>query len=120
MPTDSGPIDCPDCGGTGRLPPRDVLVEWRLRAIEKAHIDRVDESSQGVRWLAFELRRSRAALLQILALSHELSAEDGFAKRIQFLANDALGVYEPETGERPARPEASESREGPEDHHHGE
>src|SRR5881628_418404 len=48
MPTDSGPIDCPDCGGTGRLPPRDVLVEWRLRAIEKAHVDRVDESSQGV------------------------------------------------------------------------
>lgn len=88
-------MTCPDCGGSGALPSHDVLVEWRLRALEKDHADRRDESAQGVRWLAFELRRSRAALLQILALSHELGDEEPLATRIRFLANDALGVYEP-------------------------
>jgi hypothetical protein len=72
-----------------------VLVEWRIRAIEKAHGDRRDEPAQDVRWLAFELRRSRAALLQVLALSHELDDGDPLVKRIRFLTNDALGVYEP-------------------------
>jgi hypothetical protein len=96
VPTEAGPAACPDCGGTGVLPPHDVLVEWRLRAIEKAHADKRDESAQDVRWLAFELRRSRAALLQVLALSHDLSEGDPLAQRIRFLANDALGVYQPE------------------------
>jgi hypothetical protein len=93
VPTDAGPAACPDCGGTGVLPPQDVLVEWRLRAIEKAHGDQRTESAQDVRWLAFELRRSRAALLQVLALSHDLGDDEPLATRIRFLANDALGVY---------------------------
>ena len=95
VPTESGPAACPDCGGTGVLPPHDVLVEWRLRAIEKAHGEQRSESAQDVRWLAFELRRCRAALLQVLALSHDLNEDDPLARRIRFLANDALGVYEP-------------------------
>jgi hypothetical protein len=78
-----------------------VLVEWRIRAVETAHGDRRDESAQDVRWLAFELRRSRAALLQVLALSHELD-DTALAQRIRFLANDALGVYEPTVGPAPA------------------
>jgi len=94
VPTDYGPIACPDCGGIGDLPPRDVLVEWRLRAIEKVHGER-GESAQDVRWLAFELRRARATLLQVLALSQDIGDSDPLVKRIRFLANEALGIYEP-------------------------
>lgn len=95
VPTDLGSLACPDCGGTGVLPPHDVLVEWRLRAIEKAHGEPPGETAQDVRWLAFELRRSRAALVQVLALGHDLSDEDPIARRIRFVANEALGVYQP-------------------------
>jgi len=86
---------CPDCGGAGALPPRDVLTEWRLRAIEKAYLSSETEPARDVAWLAFELRRSRDALVQILALSQEGLEPDATAKRIRYLANDALGVYEP-------------------------
>jgi len=94
LPTDYGPIACPDCGGAGDLPRRDALVEWRLRAIEEAHGER-SESAQDVRWLAFELRRARSTLLQVLALSQDIGDGDPLVQRIRFLANDALGIYEP-------------------------
>jgi len=85
---------CPDCGGTGSLPPRDVLVEWRLRAIEKSYAQAQSQASVDVGWLAFELRRSREALLKIMALAQD-DAGSAELKRIRFVANDALGVYDP-------------------------
>jgi len=89
-----GLVACPDCGGTGSLPPRDVLVEWRLRAIEKSYSQIQSEASPDVAWLAFELRRARDALLKIMALAQD-DAGTAELKRIRFSANDALGVYEP-------------------------
>jgi len=77
------------------LPPRDVLVEWRLRAVEKAYARTQNEASSDVAWLAFELRRAREVLLKIMALAQD-DAGAAELKRIRFLANDALGVYEPQ------------------------
>src|SRR5690606_31753778 len=34
--TDYGVVDCPDCGGAGTLPPRNVRIEWRAADIERA------------------------------------------------------------------------------------
>jgi len=88
---------CPDCGGSGALPPRDTLVEWRLRAIERAYLPGEGATAQDVAWLAFELRRARQALTQILALSQEFgqdrAADERLALRLRFLGNDALGLY---------------------------
>ena len=84
---------CPDCGGTGSLPPRDVLVEWRLRAIEKSYTQSQSEASSDVAWLAFELRQARDALVKIMALAQD-EARVADLRRIRFWANDALGVYE--------------------------
>ena len=88
---------CPDCGGAGALPPRDTLVEWRLRAIERAYLPSDSGTAQDVAWLAFELRRARQALTQMLALSQEFgqdrAADERLALRLRFLGNDALGLY---------------------------
>jgi hypothetical protein len=93
--TEAGLGPCPDCGGTGLLPPRHVLVEWRMAAIEKRYASSESEAAADVAWLAFELRRARQALTKILALAQE-EPLDTQAKQIRFTANEALGVYEPE------------------------
>ncbi|MEP7052514.1 MAG: hypothetical protein ABJB12_19260 [Pseudomonadota bacterium] len=92
--TEMGVQACPDCGGTGSLPPRDVLVEWRLRAIEKSYVQTQNQASFDVGWLAFELRRARDVLFKVMALAQD-DAGSAELKRIRFLANDALGVYDP-------------------------
>ena len=71
VPTDEGPVACPDCGGAGMLPHHDTLVEWRLREIERAHGSRDDEVAKDIKWLAYELRRSREALTDLLALTDD-------------------------------------------------
>jgi hypothetical protein len=93
LPTDQGPMACPDCGGSGVLPRPDTHVEWRLREAERTFGVGSEESAQAVRWLAFELRRARAALMEVLALSGELpdSAE---LVRLRFSANRALSLYD--------------------------
>jgi len=63
------------CGGEGALPARDTLVEWRLRAIERAYLPGDSATAQDVAWLAFELRRARQALTQMLALSQEFGQD---------------------------------------------
>jgi hypothetical protein len=95
IPAEIGPTTCPDCGGTDTLPTRDVLIDWRIAEIERVHAKASDEVSPHVRWLAFELRRSRQALVQVFALSQELEEQNPIAQRIRFVANDALGLYEP-------------------------
>jgi hypothetical protein len=98
LPAEVGPVPCPDCGGAGTLPTRDVLVEWRIAEIERVHGGGADEVSPHVRWLAFELRRARRALVQVIALSQELEDTHPIAQRIRFVTNDALGLYEPLPG----------------------
>jgi hypothetical protein len=98
-----GAARCPDCGGTGTLPGRDVLVEWRVTQIERVHGGKSDEVSGHIRWLAFELRKARQALNQVIALSAELDEEHAIAQRIRFVANDALGLYQPVEGEKSAK-----------------
>jgi hypothetical protein len=92
--TGTGPADCPDCGGSGVLPPRGVLVEWRARDVERAHAKGDDETAMHVRWLLAELRNARRALNEIIALAHDVDDEDRIAQRIRFVANRALGTYE--------------------------
>jgi hypothetical protein len=95
VPTDAGPVACPDCGGAGVLPTNNVLVEWRAAAIERAHGSGQGQDAQiaqDVRWLAFELRRARLALTKMLALAEELG-EDAAAQQLRFIANEALGLY---------------------------
>src|SRR5690348_13013715 len=91
--TETGPSPCPDCGGDGRMPHGDTLVEWRLRALEQTYGQAGDELAKDLNWLAFELRRARAALTEIITLAND--AEDPVAlTRLRFVANRALGLYE--------------------------
>jgi hypothetical protein len=93
VPTDFGPVDCPDCGGAGFLPARSVLVEWRSRDIERALAAGRSPDAQDVQWLLSELRGARAALTEIIALAHDVSDPDAISMRIRFAANRALGLY---------------------------
>jgi hypothetical protein len=97
VPTDHGPADCPDCGGAGLLPPAETLIEWRLREIERAHELRHDDTAKDVRWLAFELRRARDALTELLTLADEL--DHPIRARMHSIANRAIGFYEIEPEE---------------------
>jgi hypothetical protein len=92
VPTDAGPVACPDCGGAGVLPTNNVLVEWRAGAVERAHGGGQDQIAQDVRWLVFELRRSRLALTKVLALADDLGDTQA-AQQLRFIANEALGLY---------------------------
>jgi len=94
-----GSAACPDCGGAGTLPPQNVLADWRISAIEKHYNGDSSQAAQDVGWLAFELRRTRHALMQVLALAQDAAQDSAVAQRIQFLANDALGVYRPENSD---------------------
>jgi hypothetical protein len=98
----AGPSDCPDCGGSGILPSRGVLVEWRARDVERAHARGDDEAAVHVRWLLAELRNARRALNEIIALAHDVDDDDRIAQRIRFVANRALGTYEIVTEPRDA------------------
>jgi hypothetical protein len=93
FPTDAGLIACPDCGGSGMLPSPSTRVEWRLREIERVFGAGPEEEPQAVRWLAFELRRAREALTEILALSEDLPDVQE-RSRLRFVANDALKLYD--------------------------
>jgi hypothetical protein len=93
IPTDDGPVPCPDCGGAGTLPRADTLIEWRLREIEQVHAPEGAETAKDLHWLAFELRRARAALTELLTLTDELE-ETAVRSRMRFVANQALSLYE--------------------------
>jgi hypothetical protein len=93
-PTDYGIVDCPDCGGGGYLPTKNVLVDWLARDIERAVEKGRTPEPTDVRWLLGELRLARAALTEIIALAHDAQDPDDIALRIRFAANRALGVYD--------------------------
>lgn len=95
-PSESGPLTCADCAGLGKLPSGLVRTEWRLRELERVYRDTSGEHGQDLHWLIQELRRSHQALLQILAVSHDIelpAPENTGLSRIKFLANDVIGVY---------------------------
>lgn len=91
--TEVGPVDCPDCGGSGSLPHPYVLVEWRVRDIEKARAGGSDAVASDIRWLIAELRRARGALTQIASLGAD-AGDSELARRIRFTTNQALELYE--------------------------
>ena len=91
--TEVGPVDCPDCGGTGALPHPNVLVEWRTRDIEKARAAGSDAAAQDFRWLIAELRRARTALTEIASLAEDAGDSD-IARRIRITAGQALALYQ--------------------------
>jgi hypothetical protein len=93
IPSDYGSLDCPDCGGAGILPSKNVLTDWRMRDIERAHAAPSDPTSSEVRWLVAELRNSRQALNEIIALAHDIEDSNVIGQRIRFAANRALGLY---------------------------
>jgi hypothetical protein len=95
--TEQGGVACPDCYGEGRTRARDTNVEWRLRALERRYADGGGETAQDVQWLLHELRRSRESLVRILTLCHDADEGQGIIHDIKYQANEALGVYDPET-----------------------
>jgi hypothetical protein len=90
--TESGPVDCPDCGGSGILPHPHVAVEWRVRDIERHHASSNDAVGSDLRWLIAELRRARTALTEIAALVDD-AGDSEVARRLRFTVNRALELY---------------------------
>ena len=91
--TDFGSVDCPDCGGAGFLPSKNVLVDWRARDIEQALARGRAADAADVHFLLAELRNARNALTEIVALAHDAHDPDHISQRIRFAASRALGLY---------------------------
>jgi hypothetical protein len=89
--TEAGPVDCPDCGGSGSLPHPSVLVEWRMRDIERARAADAGAVANDIRWLLAELRRARTALTEIVSLAEE-AGDSEVARRLRRTAGHALGL----------------------------
>jgi hypothetical protein len=89
---DFGPHACPDCGGVGKQLDGSTATEWRLRDIEGGHVGDAHGCEADVRWLAFELRRAREALVRIVSRSQE--SEDELAREVRHMAIEALALYE--------------------------
>ena len=102
-PTESGPVDCPDCGGAGTLPPKKVMIESRAGDIERAYAGARNTVASDVRWLLAKLRTARSALNEIIALAHDVTDQDAIAIKIRRIANRALGLY-------PSAPSLSDER----------
>jgi hypothetical protein len=90
--SDHGPQRCPSCFGEGRLLGSLERTEWRLRDIERTHQTDAHGCAADVRWLVYELRRSREALLRILARCDDETGDA--AADIKFTANQVLELYE--------------------------
>ena len=92
--TEYGIADCPDCGGSGDLPSRNVRVGWLAADIERSLARGRPVDTEHVRWLLDELRLARAALTEVIALAHDTRDEDNISRKIRFTANRALGLYD--------------------------
>jgi hypothetical protein len=92
--SEHGLVVCPDCFGDGKPPGRGTRLEWRLRELERTYRDAGGESAADVLWLVHELRAAREALVRVLARCDD-AADDAVAREVKFLANAALGLYEP-------------------------
>jgi hypothetical protein len=90
-----GSQSCPDCYGDGQPVGRGATMEWRLRDIERAQRGSARENELDVMWLVHELRRSREALMRIVARCEEPAESDELALEVRHLANEVLGLYPP-------------------------
>ena len=90
---DFGPSRCPDCGGAGKQLDGNTQTEWRLRDIEGGHVGTAHGCEADVRWLAFELRRAREALLDIVTRSQDADEGDQLAREVRHVAIEALALY---------------------------
>jgi hypothetical protein len=89
------PEICNDCFGEGKLRRGSANLEWRLRAIENAYATHADaETKADVLWLVSELRRSREALVRILARCQDAEGA-ALARDLMRDAIDALEMYDP-------------------------
>ncbi len=93
--TENGPQPCTDCFGDGKQVGRGARLEWRLREIERVHREAGGETAADVVWLVHELRDAREALVRILARCQDTDESDETARDVKYLANAALGLYEP-------------------------
>ncbi|HEY6080889.1 MAG TPA: hypothetical protein VIW29_18875 [Polyangiaceae bacterium] len=91
---DFGPARCPDCGGGGKQLDGNTQTEWRLRDIEGGHVGDAHGCEADVRWLAFELRRAREALLHIVSRSQDADESDTLAREVRHVAMEALSLYQ--------------------------
>lgn len=90
-PSDYGVVDCPDCGGAGYVLSRKLVIERRLREMERAHDGGLKLKSNDIRWLLTEFKRSRDALRKVAALAHDASQDATVATQIEVVAETALG-----------------------------
>ena len=95
-----GVVTCSDCTGLGELPSSMVLVERRLRDLESRYAAQGGKAALDIQWLVDEVRRSRHALVQILAAGTDApSGTDehrALSRKMCFLANDVLDFYQAE------------------------
>lgn len=96
-PTDYGMVDCPDCSGSGHMPSRRMMVERRLRDVERAVDGGLRLKQDDMRWLLLEIRTLRQALRTVVALSHDGTEESSATTQMRRTAEKALG----ESGRRP-------------------
>jgi hypothetical protein len=90
--SENGAEACTDCYGAGRSLGGFTTMEWRLRDIERAHRGLGRESEADVLWLVHELRRSRDALLRIVAICDDQGTAQ-LAHEIKHTANEVLELY---------------------------
>lgn len=95
LSSERGLSRCPDCDGSGKIGSIFRRNEQRMRQIE-ARIERLQgEAKLDVQWLVGELRRSRDALLKVMTAAQDGDGGDDLLRRVQFEANEALGMYSP-------------------------
>jgi hypothetical protein len=87
-----GPEACPDCAGAPGEVGAWQQTERRIRDIEQRHAG-APEIDADLRWLLFELRRSRQALLRILTRCQDAGSGDELAKEIKFYVQEATEMY---------------------------
>jgi hypothetical protein len=92
--SENGAETCTDCYGAGRSLGGGTTIEWRLRDLERAHRGQGRESEADVLWLVHELRRSRNALLRIMALCEDAGDAEQLALAIRHTANEVLELYD--------------------------
>jgi hypothetical protein len=100
--SENGVAPCNDCYGGGRSLDRGTTMEWRLRDLERAYRGQGRESEGDVLWLVYELRKSRGALVKIVALCDDPTDAAQLAHEVKHTANEVLGLYDMEAA-RPAR-----------------
>lgn len=95
--TELGPVACPDCFGEPEEPRGAGRLEWRLRDIEANHANTAHGCEADVRWLAFQVRRNREALLAILTRCQDEGEGSSLASEIAHVAIESLELYSTES-----------------------